>query len=81
MGFPSRISDVTHFHWLEMINILQNSWPVCLKIAKVMGKRKASEVVTIQKTEGDKMIKCNVVLWVGSQNRKRTLVEELVIYK
>lgn len=64
-----------------MINTLQNSWPGLLKIAKVMRKRKDSEAVTIQKTEGDKMIKCDGVPWVGSQNRKRTFVEKLVMSK
>lgn len=51
MGFLSIISEVTHFYLLhKKINILQNSWPVLLKAAKVMGKRKLLETVTNQKT-------------------------------
>lgn len=38
-----------------------------------MGKRKESEAVTVQKTEGDKMIKCDVVAWLGFQNRKKDI--------
>lgn len=71
MGFPSKIPEVIHLHLLNMINILQNSWPVLLKIARVMGKKKESEAVTVQKTEGDKMIKGDVVAWLGFQNRKK----------
>lgn len=44
MGFLSKLPAVIHFYLLKMISILQNSWPVLLKIAKVMGKRKTQKL-------------------------------------
>ena len=48
------------------------------KNVKVMkDKKNLRNCHRMEETEGDMMTKCNVGSWMGSWNRKRTLVEKL----
>lgn len=64
-----KTSDKSHLR-----DIVQNTWPVCLKTVKVSKKQVWETVTTKGANLGDIMTttRCDVVSWMGSWDRKRT---------
>lgn len=64
----------------KLRDIVQDTAPVLLKIVKVKKQKQGkSEELSEINFEGDMIFKYNVVSWIGSLNRKRTLMEKPVI--